>query len=152
VRARDVSAPPQAIIVPLMQRWTHFAQYAVSVAYDLALIESNGGDMSISMLRTFSCVFASVGPQVFAPFLESVVHPAVLRIAAAVVTDGESEYQDGIWDGFASNFVQFLENILLYPSQHCTDILVRHDVLSCIMRLLAVSHSSTSLHLIIRFI
>jgi hypothetical protein len=145
-----VTAFLKVVILPLLQRWTQFAQYAASVAYDMALIESNGSDMSVSMLRTISCVFASVRPEVFAPFLENVVHPSVLRIAAAVVTDGESEYQDGIWDGFATNFIQFLENILMHPSQHCTDVLVRHDVLSCMMRLLAVCYFSAPVYLIMR--
>ncbi len=64
----------------------------------------------------------------------------VHRISAAVVTDGESEYcdPDDMWDGFSANFIEFLENILLHPSPHCTDVLVRYDVLSCIMRLLKV--------------
>ncbi len=143
-----------------MHRWTQFAQAAASAAYDLAAIEKNGGDMCVPMLRTLSCVFASVGPQIFGPFVEGIVHPAVCltplshasfiridlmrsqvhRISAAVVTDGESEYCDpsDMWDGFSANFIEFLENILLHPSPHCTDVLVRYDVLSCIMRLLKV--------------
>ena len=130
----------QAILLPLMHRWTQFAQHAASVAYDPALIDSNGGDMCVSMLRTFSCVFESVGPQVFSAYFENIVHPAVQRVAAAVATDGDSEYyeEDGIWCSYASNFVMLLESALLHPSQQCTDVVIRHDILSYIMRLLTV--------------
>ncbi len=162
MRARDVSALPQAIIAPLMQRWTHYAQYLVSVAYDQVIIEMDGGDMSIFILRTISLVFASVGPRVSAPFLESVVHPAVLRIAADGGTWDSvdrvafaSHFLDSVplhvaahsvdrvtWESFqfASHFVELLRNILKYPSHHCMDVLVRHDVISCMKRLLTVRY------------
>jgi hypothetical protein len=101
---------------------------------------ASGGDMCVSMLRSLTCVHNSVGTHVFLPFFENVVGPAVQRIAAAVVTDGDSEYfeEDGAWDGFASNFMEFLESVLLHANTQVTEILVRHDVLSCIMRLLSV--------------
>jgi hypothetical protein len=130
----------QAILLPLMHRWTQFAQHAASVAYDPAMIHSNGGDMCVSMLKTFSCVFESVGPQGFSAYFENIVHPAVQRVAAAVATDSESEYyeEDGIWCDYASNFVMLLESALLHPSQQCTDVVIRHDILSYIMRLTTV--------------
>jgi len=130
-----------------VQRWTHFAQVAAAAAYDLLQMGAAGGDMCVPLLRSLTCVFNSAGLPAFAPFLESIVHPAVQRIAAAVATDGESEYfdEDGIWDGFMSNFIEFLENILLFPSAQITDVVIRHDVLSCVMRLLAVRLSTNAL-------
>ena len=127
-----------------MHRWTQFAQAAAAAAYDTSQIAAAGGDMSVPLLRSLTCVFNSAGLPAFAPFLESIVHPAVQRIAAAVATDGESEYfdEEGIWDDFMSNFIEFLENILLFPSAQITDVIIRHDVLSCVVRLLAVRPSN----------
>jgi hypothetical protein len=33
-----------------------------------------------------------------------------------------------------------LENVALLPSPQCTDIFIRHDLLSCIMRLITVRY------------
>ncbi len=61
-------------------------------------------------------------------------------MAAVVKSDGVSEYfeEDSLWDSFAVNFFEFLENVAIHPNPHCTDVFIRHDLLSCIMRLLTV--------------
>ena len=134
--------PPllQAIIPPLIDRWNRFAQIAASVSYDPS--QMPGGDMCVSMFRTFTSISNSVGPQVFSSCLEAIIYPSVQRLAAAVKTDGESEYfeEDTLWDSFSTNFVEFLENVALLPNPQCTDIFIRHDLLSCIMRLITVRY------------
>lgn len=105
----QLTTSAQVIIPSLMQRWTHFAQVAAAAAYDASQMGAAGGDMCVPLLRSLTCVFNSAGLPAFAPFFESIVHPAVQRIAAAVATDGESEYfdEDGIWHGFMSNLSNF---------------------------------------------
>lgn len=102
--------------------------------------------MCVSMFRTFTSISNSVGSQVFSSCLEAIIYPSVQRLAAAVKTDGESEYfeEDTLWDSFSTNFVEFLENIALPPNPQCTDIFIRHDLLSCIMRLITVRYHTSA--------
>jgi len=94
----SLAAHAQVIVPPLMQRWAEFAQAAVAASYNASALTTTGGDICVALLRTLNLVFTSLGPQVFPPFFESVVHPSVQRVMAAVATDGENEYyeQDGM--------------------------------------------------------
>jgi hypothetical protein len=141
----------QVIMPPLVQRWTQFALLAASVSYDESQLTCRGGDMCSPMLKTFTHLFNSLGPQAFPPFFEAIVQPAVHRVMSAVASDGENEYFDGDWNSFMSNFVEFLEHVLQYPCPVTADVVLRHDVLSCVVRLLSVqppppTHSSRMFH------
>ena len=84
--------------------------------------------MCVPMFRTFTSISNSVGAQVFSPCIEVIVHPSVLRMAAVVKSDGVSEYfeEDSLWDSFAVNFFEFLENVAIH--RRCSIIYI-HNLL-----------------------